>query len=375
MPDLVVENLAVRLGGLEILKSVSFTARPGEIIALLGPSGSGKTTLLRCVAGLERPYQGKITIGERTLLDAGRGIELAAEQRGLGLVFQSYALWPHKTVFENVAYPLRLRRVSGDEIKRRVNEALTRLGLGHLGQRFPHQLSGGQQQRVAIARAFVYEPPVILLDEPLSNLDAKLRDEARAWLRTLIRDLGLAALCVTHDQVEAMALADRILLLNGGAVEQEGRPNDLYAAPRTLFAAEFMGINNRLDGKLEGVADGRARLRIEDVTLEGQPQHDDLVTGGSAIGVIRVERVHLVNRPGPNRVVMQLETAMYLGERYELSLRRGEWHARALVAEPSGAQELLIEFPREALWVFTEAGALGPSLRRGDNAHDRPLAS
>jgi iron(III) transport system ATP-binding protein len=352
MPDLVVENLAVRLGGLEIIKNVSFRAAPGEIIALLGPSGSGKTTLLRCVAGLERPYQGKIMIGERTLLDAGRGIELVAEQRGLGLVFQSYALWPHKTVFENVAYGLRLRRVSATEIDRRVNEALGRLGLGHLGQRFPHQLSGGQQQRVAIARALVYEPPVILLDEPLSNLDAKLRDEARAWLRTLIRELGLAALCVTHDQVEAMALADRILLLNTGVVEQQGRPNDLYAAPRTLFAAEFMGINNRLDGTLEGLANGRARLSLEDVTLEGQPRSDGLATGHPAVGVIRVEHVHLVDTPGPNRVAMQLETPMYLGERYELALRRGNWHARAFVAAVPQAQELLVEFPREALWVF-----------------------
>ena len=351
MPDLVVENVAVRLGGIEILKGVSFTAAPGEIIALLGASGSGKTTLLRCVAGLERPYQGRIAIGERTLFDAARRVELAAEQRGLGLVFQSYALWPHKTVFENVAYALRLRRMPAAEVQGRVNEALGRLGLGHLGQRFPHQLSGGQQQRVAIARALVYEPPVILLDEPLSNLDAKLRDEARAWLRTLIRDLGLAAICVTHDQIEAMALADRILLLNGGAVEQEGRPKDLYAAPRTLFAAEFMGINNRLDGKVEGV-NGVARLKIEDVTLEGHARHGGLATGAAAVGVIRVEHVRLADHPGPNRVGMELATAMYLGERYELALRRGNWHARAFVAEPPGAQELLVEFPREALWIF-----------------------
>jgi len=353
MPDLVVENVAVRLGGVDILKSVSFRAVPGEIIALLGPSGSGKTTLLRCVAGLERPYQGRITIGDRTLLDAGRGIELAAEQRGLGLVFQSYALWPHRTVFENVAYALRLRRGSAAEIERRVTEALARLGLSHLAQRFPHQLSGGQQQRVAIARAFVYEPPVILLDEPLSNLDAKLRDEARAWLRTLIRDLGLAALCVTHDQVEAMALADRVLLLNGGVVEQEGQPKALYTDPRTLFAAEFMGINNRLDGMIESLAEGHARLRIEDVTLEGEPRHDGLATGGAAVGVIRVEHVRLADAPGPNRVAMQLDTAMYLGERYELALRRGNWHVRAYAAEPPlHGPELLIEFPREALWVF-----------------------
>jgi iron(III) transport system ATP-binding protein len=352
MADLVVEDIALRLGGSEILKNVSFTSAPGEIIALLGPSGSGKTTLLRCVAGLERPHQGRIAIGDRTLLDAARGIEVPAEQRGLGLVFQSYALWPHKTVFENVAYGLRLRNVASGEVKRRVTEALGRLGLGHLGDRFPHQLSGGQQQRVAIARALVYEPPVILLDEPLSNLDAKLRDEARAWLRTLIRELGLAALCVTHDQVEAMALADRVLLLNGGAVEQEGRPKDLYANPRTLFAAEFMGANNRIESTVEAVADGHVKLKVGGVTLEGKPNRAGLAAGQPAVGIIRVEHVGLVPEGGPNRVAMRLETPMYLGERYELALRRGDWHVRAFASEPPAAEELFVEFPRDSLWVF-----------------------
>src|SRR5262249_48627400 len=157
-----------------------------------------------------------------------------------------YALWPHRTVFDNVAYGLKLRGVGKDEIKQRVERALSQIGLGHLAARFPHQLSGGQQQRVALARALVYEPPVILLDEPLSNLDAKLREEARAWLRQLIVTQNLSALCVTHDQVEAMAIADRITLLNGGVIEQEGKPHELYNAPKTLFAAEFMGSNNRL---------------------------------------------------------------------------------------------------------------------------------
>ena len=220
------------------------------MVALLGPSGSGKTTLLRAVAGLESPKQGDINIGERRVFDGATGYEMPAEQRNLGLVFQSYALWPHKTVFDNVAYGLKLRKMGKSEIDAKVNDVLTQLGLGHLGARFPHQLSGGQQQRVAIARALVYNPPVILLDEPLSNLDAKLREEARAFLRELIVRLGLSALMVTHDQAEAMAISDRILLLNNGKIEQQGSPQSMYETPDTLFTAEFMGSNNRLPGKV-----------------------------------------------------------------------------------------------------------------------------
>ncbi|HEY1147541.1 MAG TPA: ABC transporter ATP-binding protein, partial [Pseudoduganella sp.] len=201
-----------------ILKGVSMHLQKGEVVALLGPSGSGKTTLLRAVAGLESPRTGTIDIGQRRVFDGAAGLEMPAEQRNLGLVFQSYALWPHKTVFDNVAYGLRLRKMGKGDIADRVNDVLKQLGLGHLGERYPHQLSGGQQQRVAIARALVYSPPVILLDEPLSNLDAKLREEARAFLRELIVRLGLSALMVTHDQAEAMAISDRILLLNNGRI-------------------------------------------------------------------------------------------------------------------------------------------------------------
>ena len=250
MADLIIKDVALRLGDNEILKGVSLAVPAGEVVALLGPSGSGKTTLLRAVAGLETPHGGSIAIGNNVFFDAARGIQLPAEKRGLGLVFQSYALWPHRTVFDNVAYGLKLRGVSAAEIKTRVEKTLAQIGLGHLAARYPHQLSGGQQQRVAIARALVYEPPVILLDEPLSNLDAKLREEARAWLRTLIVTLGLSAIHVTHDQVEAMAIADRVVLLDAGLVAQEGTPTALYNEPATLFAAEFMGSNNRLDGKL-----------------------------------------------------------------------------------------------------------------------------
>src|SRR3984893_18188473 len=260
MADLVVNDLHLRLGENEILKGVRLTVAPGQVAALLGPSGSGKTTLLRAVAGLETPHAGSIAIGDRVFFDAARNIDLPAEKRGLGLVFQSYALWPHRTVFDNVAYGLKLRGTPAAEIKTRVEKTLAQIGLGHLAERYPHQLSGGQQQRVAIARALVYEPPVILLDEPLSNLDAKLREEARAWLRTLIVTLGLSALCVTHDQVEAMAVADHILLLNGGVIEQDGPPIALYNQPRTLFAAEFMGSNDRLTGTLIENSAGKAVL-------------------------------------------------------------------------------------------------------------------
>ncbi|HTH78105.1 MAG TPA: ABC transporter ATP-binding protein, partial [Ramlibacter sp.] len=196
---LAVDGLHLSYGDNAILKGVSMALRQGEVVSLLGPSGSGKTTLLRAVAGLEQPKQGSIHIEGKAVYDAAQNFEVPAEKRNLGLVFQSYALWPHRTVFDNVAYGLKLRNVGRDEIKSRVDAALTNLGLGALGQRFPHQLSGGQQQRVAIARALVYNPPVILMDEPLSNLDAKLREEARAWLRELILKMHLSALVVTHD--------------------------------------------------------------------------------------------------------------------------------------------------------------------------------
>src|SRR6185312_15038879 len=269
MAELTVRNLGLRLGENEILRGVSMSVPRGKVVALLGPSGSGKTTLLRAVAGLETPHTGSIRIGERTLYDSANGANLPAEKRGLGLVFQSYALWPHRTVFDNVAYGLKLRGVSAGEKKRRVEAALAQIGLAHLAARYPHQLSGGQQQRVALARALVYEPPVILLDEPLSNLDAKLREEARAWLRQLIVTLGLSAIHVTHDQVEAMAIADRVVLLDAGLVAQEGTPTALYNEPATLFAAEFMGANDRLNGTLVENSGGKATIEVMGERLSG----------------------------------------------------------------------------------------------------------
>jgi iron(III) transport system ATP-binding protein len=351
MADLAVKDLRLKLGDVDVLKGVSLNVAPGEVVALLGSSGSGKTTLLRAIAGLERPHAGSIVIGERVFFDAAHDIELPAEQRGLGLVFQSYALWPHRTVAENVAYGLKLRGAGAGEIKQRVDKVLAQIGLEQLAERYPGQLSGGQQQRVAIARALVYEPPVILLDEPLSNLDAKLREEARTWLRMLITRLGLSAIHVTHDQVEAMAIADRIVLLDAGAIAQDGSPNMLYNEPATRFAAEFMGSNNRLDGMLTARANGRATLDVLGQTITGRTR-TQAAQGAPASAIIRIERVRCTDEAGPNRIAMDLKTAMYLGERWELLFEREDLSVRAYADAPLPAGEHYVEFPEEALWVF-----------------------
>jgi iron(III) transport system ATP-binding protein len=351
MVDLTVNDLALRYGDTEILDGVSVTVPAGKVVALLGPSGSGKTTLLRAVAGLETPYRGSIRIGESVLYDAGTSIEVAAEARGLGLVFQSYALWPHRTVFANIAYGLKLRRIRTQQIKARVEHALGQIGLAHLAARYPHQLSGGQQQRVALARALVYEPAVILLDEPLSNLDAKLREEARAWLRALIVSLNLSVLLVTHDQIEAMAIADHITLLNGGRIEQQGSPIDLYTDPSTLFAAEFMGSNNRLEGTLIENADKRAVIEVLGVRLAGVARTTAAI-GDAATGVIRLEKVMLGGGPGANRIPMTLKTQMYIGERWEIFFVKDELAVRAYASAPLKHEFYHVEFPAHALWIF-----------------------
>jgi iron(III) transport system ATP-binding protein len=351
MADLTIDDLALRYGDAEILKGVSVTVPAGKVVTLLGPSGSGKTALLRAIAGLETPYRGSIRVGDNVLYDAATATELPAEARGLGLVVQSFALWPHRTVFENVAYGLKLRRVPKTQVKVRVEATLGQIGLAHLAERYPHQLSGGQQQRVALARALVYEPAVILLDEPLSNLDAKLREEARGWLRALIVSLNLSALLVTHDQTEAMAIADRITLLNGGRIEQQGSPIDLYTEPSTLFAAEFMGNNNRLEGTLVENADERAVIEVMGVRLEGLARTQASI-GEKATGVIRLEKLRLGGGTGPNRILMRVKTQMYIGERWELLFVKDELTVRTYVSAPLKHELYHVEFPAHALWIF-----------------------
>ncbi|MBR7777695.1 ABC transporter ATP-binding protein [Undibacterium rugosum] len=354
MSDLSVKNLTLEYGSgataNPILKGVSMDLQRGEVVALLGPSGSGKTTLLRAVAGLESPKTGTIHLGERAIFDGAQGLEVPAEQRNLGLVFQSYALWPHKTVADNVGYGLKLRKMNNSDIAVKVKEVLGQLGLGHLGERFPHQLSGGQQQRVAIARALVYNPPVILLDEPLSNLDAKLREEARAFLRELIVRLRLSALMVTHDQGEAMAISDRILLLNNGVIEQQGTPQSMYETPDTLFTAEFMGSNNKLAVKVVERHGDYATVQTNGHTLKASLRGKQVAADATAI--IRLEKVAISANRCDNSIEQELSTCMYLGDKWECLFGHAEHGIRAFSPTKLEPGKYWLQLPADKLWVY-----------------------
>jgi iron(III) transport system ATP-binding protein len=354
MTELVVNNIEKWLGGLQILKGASFTAKKGSIVALLGASGSGKTTLLRCIAGLEQPEVGTIVIGGKTVLDGEKKLALPPEQRNIGLVFQSYALWPHRTVKENVGYGLKLRGVDGAEIGKRVQAILDRMGLGHLAERFPSQLSGGQQQRVAICRALVYEPRVLLLDEPLSNLDAKLREEARYWIRKLILDLEICAILVTHDQSEALAAADNILLLQDGRIVQQGEPQEIYSNPNSFYSADFLGANNIVKATVQNVDGKLARIGGDGWSLNGTVREAaGLGPASKARAVIRVEQISVTDAPAAGGLEMYLDDSIYLGDRWEYRLRRGDFVAKAHGTKQIPTGKVWAHIPPESVWVFS----------------------
>src|SRR6187551_3426607 len=249
-PHIEVENLEVYFGAVPAVRGVSFTVLHGEQLTLLGPSGCGKTTTLRAIAGLEKPVAGEIRIDGAPIYSAARDIHVPAEKRGLSMVFQSYAIWPHMTVFDNVAYGLRVRREEAAAIRDKVMRALALVQMQAFADRRASQLSGGQQQRVALARAFVFQPSVLLFDEPLSNLDAKLRADMRIELRELQHRLGVTSVYVTHDLEEALAMSDIIIVMRGGHIEQSGSPGDIYNRPRTRFVADFIGSANLISGTL-----------------------------------------------------------------------------------------------------------------------------
>jgi len=260
-----IENLEKRFGNAEVVKRVTLTIPAHTLVTLLGPSGCGKTTLLRLVAGLEQADNGVIAIGKRVVSNPARGVHVPTAMRNVGMVFQSYALWPHKRVWENIAHPLHVRKIPSSELRDRVQEVLNLVQLGHLAERFHGELSGGQQQRVALARAIVYEPEVLLLDEPLSNLDAKLRAEMRYEIRELQSRCRLTTLYVTHDQEEAFVISDQICLMRDGAIEQLGGALDLYHTPRTRFVADFVGATNQLPGRARNAShDGSVTVAVAD---------------------------------------------------------------------------------------------------------------
>jgi iron(III) transport system ATP-binding protein len=247
MPGISIRSLLKKFGELTALDQISFEVAEGEVVSILGPSGCGKTTTLRCVAGLERGDAGQIYIQDRLVSDFSQNYYLPPDQRDIGMVFQSYAIWPHMTVFKNVAYPLVARKFPKNKITKMVERTLALVGMQDFADRQATKLSGGQQQRVALARALVAEPKVLLLDEPLSNLDAKLRDQTRFEVRQIQRRLGVTALYVTHDQGEAMAISDRIVVMNKGNIEQIGPPRQIYQKPSSTFVADFVGSSNFFD--------------------------------------------------------------------------------------------------------------------------------
>jgi iron(III) transport system ATP-binding protein len=300
------------------VKDVSLTVQPGELLTLLGPSGCGKTTTLRMIAGFERPDAGRVFIGEQDVTD------LMANQRNIGFVFQNYALFPHLTVFENVAYGLRVKRMAEAEIGRAVHDVLHLVGLGSYDRQFPNQLSGGEQQRVALARAIVIRPRVLLFDEPLSNLDAKLRVHMRREIQQLQKQLSITAVYVTHDQEEAMAISDRIVVMNQGAIAQEGTAESLYRQPASEFVAQFIGRTNLLAARVLGVEADATTLEVGGMRLRLAGQNPHAQPGRSVRLVVRPEVIGLEASDGTTGLPGTVVSRMFLGEKVEYHVRAGE---------------------------------------------------
>ncbi len=325
---LQVEGLVVRYGPVAAVDGIDFGVSRGEQVTLLGPSGCGKTTTLRAIAGLESPSGGRIVIDGTPVSDVGLGRHVPPEKRGLSMVFQSYAIWPHMTVFDNVAFGLRVRGIRRDQARPAVERALSLVDLSGFADRPATRLSGGQQQRVALARAIAYDTKVVLLDEPLSNLDAQLRIAMRAELSELRRRLGFTAIYVTHDQEEAFALSDRIIVMRGGRIEQQGTPGEIHRAPRTRFVASFLGMKNILAAEISPLSGSpdmvEARLGADVVLRAQDPWRGEVVAGVPAVGFrpvdVRLEAGEAGRGQGVEGVVRR---ALFLGDVAHYTIRSG----------------------------------------------------
>jgi iron(III) transport system ATP-binding protein len=309
-------NLHKQFGTNVVVDRASFAIEEGELFTLLGPSGCGKTTLLRLIAGFYPPDAGEIRFDERVVN------AVPPHERGIGMVFQNYALWPHMTVAQNIAYGLKLRKLAKDEIATRSREVLEKVKLSGLEQRYPGQISGGQQQRVALARALVLNPKILLLDEPLSNLDAKIRVQVRAEIRKLQKELGITTVYVTHDQEEALTLSDRIAVFNEGRVFQVGPPKELYERPANRFVADFIGINNLIDGTVRSV-NGALLVETAVGPLRALPDAR-FKAGDRCVLSVRPENASISGK-NDNRVEGKIAFAAYLGNtlRYDIDLGGG----------------------------------------------------
>jgi len=356
-------------GGGGGIHPISFSLESGTFFTLLGPSGCGKTTTLRCIAGLEQPDAGRVSLGDTVFLDSSQGISVPLNRRNIGMVFQSYAIWPHMSVFENVAFPLRVARgetYSKADVTHLVGEALETVELGGFGDRSPTQLSGGQQQRVALARAIVRHPRLLLLDEPLSNLDAKLRDEMRAELKRLQQRIGVTTLYVTHDQSEALEMSDLIAVINKGRLIQLGTPRDIYFNPADAFVAGFMGSPNLLEGTSEGVAaDGAiGRVKLLDGRAVACRFPKPIASGKPVIVSVRPEFITLApettNPPDSvNALMGTVSSSGFLGETTRYRVQSGDI---AIEANANSSQS--IENGTAIVMLFPADKAIG--LSAGD---------
>ncbi len=356
---LTVDSIHKRFAGAgegpAALDGVSFHVPPGDFFTLLGPSGCGKTTTLQCIAGLETPDSGRIAMGGTVVFCSEHRIAVPANRRNLGMVFQSYAIWPHMTVYENVAFPLvhGMRKVAAGAVAPRVRRALERVKLEALADRPAPLLSGGQQQRVALARALVHEPQLLLLDEPLSNLDAKLRDQMRVELRQLVKSLGITTIFVTHDQTEAMAMSDRLALMRQGRIVQLGSPEQVFLRPETAFAADFMGRTNMVKGRL---VVGAPQVLIDTPLGPLRCQSAPGLPAGTAVyAVIRPQGItilpsHAGTDARPNVFRGRITAQVFLGDVIEADLSIGEASLRVLLspyAEARTGGELTVEIAPE----------------------------
>lgn len=353
MTELHLAGLEKRFGDVVAVRELELIVKSGSLVALLGPSGCGKTTTLRMVAGLEEPTAGDIRFDGESVLD------IPTEKRQIGMVFQRYVLFPHMTVEKNVAFGLRMRGTDKAEIRRRVDEVLDVVQLTGLAKRFPSQLSGGQQQRVAIARTVITDPRLMLMDEPLSNLDARLRDEMRAFITGLQRRLGITTLFVTHDQVEAIELADTIGVMFDGNLMQVGSPEDVFNRPRNLRIADFMGTTNVLEGALRTVDAGGSVLdtRVGALRVAAASHH---ATGSEVIATVRPEHIDLLpanGDPGQNQFRAHISEAVYFGgtltyrvDADGVSLHVRDRSTRRFVPD----EEVMVSISHEHLWVFPD---------------------
>jgi ABC-type Fe3+/spermidine/putrescine transport system ATPase subunit len=336
-----VRDLVVLYGGVVAVQGVSFAVGAGEHLTLLGPSGCGKTTTLRAIAGLERPTSGTISIGGATVFSSSPSVNVPAERRGLSMVFQSYAIWPHMSVFDNVAYGLRVRKCAEAEVATRVREALELVQLGDLGARSASKLSGGQQQRVALARAFVFSPSVLLFDEPLSNLDAKLRAEMRVELKELQRRLDITSVYVTHDLEEALAISDRIVVMRDGVIEQIGTPGEIYDRPRNTFVADFVGSANLIRGRRRPDLERDGLVVLE--TAGGALVHGtalDRPPGAEALIAVRTVRLRLEHaRPATsiNTWPARVRRRVFQGDFTQYHV---DWDGRQLIVRSAATDAL-----------------------------------